>query len=123
MAELILIRGVSGSGKTTMAKRDFPDHEHFEADMFFEKDGKYCYDRKYIKEAHKWCNDKTDEALKQGKNVVVSNTFIRAWEMNPYFNMGASIKVIEATGNYDNIHGIAKADIKKMKERFEPFNA
>jgi len=37
MEELILIRGISGSGKTTMAKRDFPDHEHFEADMFLRR--------------------------------------------------------------------------------------
>lgn len=122
MTEVVLIRGVAGSGKTTMAKQQFPDHEHFEADMFFEKEEGYCYDASLIKDAHEWCNEKTAEALKQGKNVVVSNTFIRIWEMNPYFNMNVPVRVLVAEGNYDNIHDIPKEKVERMKERFEPFN-
>ena len=122
MSEIVLIRGVPGSGKTTKAKRDFPDHMHFEADMFFMKDGEYCYDSKLIKEAHQWCQKQVREGIKQGENIVVSNTFIKVWEMNPYFGMNVPVRVVEATGDYDNIHDVPKEAVLRMKEKFEAFS-
>lgn len=51
--ELVLIRGLPGSGKSTMAKvLALVGYQHFEADMFFVRDGTYCYDRSRIREAH-----------------------------------------------------------------------
>lgn len=35
MTAIVLIRGVPGSGKTTKAKAEYPDHELIEADQFF----------------------------------------------------------------------------------------
>jgi|AZIC01.1.fsa_nt_gi predicted kinase len=122
MNEIVLIRGVPGSGKTTMAERDFPSHIHVEADMYFVKDGKYCYEPTLIKDAHKWCQEKTRDAIKQGKSVVVSNTFIKVWEMNPYFGMNVPVRVLVATGNYSNIHNVPKETILRMKAKFETFS-
>ena len=34
MTVIVLIRGVPGSGKTTKAKAEYPDHELIEADQF-----------------------------------------------------------------------------------------
>ena len=53
MQELIIIRGIPGSGKTTMAK-SYQGYSHYEADMFFMKDGVYNFDRAKIKNAHNW---------------------------------------------------------------------
>jgi len=78
MSKLILIRGLSGSGKSTLAKQ-MKGVVHFEADMFFMKDGKYCYEPSRIKDAHAWCQSKTLRALRSGKDTVVSNTFTCLW--------------------------------------------
>lgn len=116
--ELVLIRGVPGSGKSTIA-HSMVNHKHFEADMFFIKDGQYKYDPKFIKEAHSLCIQKTLDALMKGKSVVVSNTFTRIHEMEPYFKMAYPIRIIEASGVWKNIHDVPIATVEKMKVRWE----
>ncbi len=118
---LVLCRGLPGSGKSTkagvLAEIGF---QHFEADMYFERDGNYRYDSTRIREAHEWCQQVTREALGRGQNVVVSNTFTRVSEMNPYFEMGAgNIRVIEAKGRWKNVHGVPSEVVQKMASRWE----
>ena len=49
--EIVLIRGLPGTGKTTLAKT-MEGYAHFEADIFLEVDGVYVYDPSRIKAAH-----------------------------------------------------------------------
>ena len=120
--KLVLIRGLPGSGKSTMAK-NMLGFEHYEADMFFERDGKYIYEPSKIKEAHEWCQRETFRALKNGGDVVVSNTFTRLFEMEPYFEMakifGIKPYIMEATGNWPNVHGVPTEVVDKMRQRWE----
>ncbi len=99
-ARLVLIRGLPGSGKTTMASvLSLLGYKHFEADMFFVgDDGVYRHDSTMLKSAHAWCQTNVRNALKEGHRVVVSNTFTQHWEMQPYFDMGVSIQILEAGG-------------------------
>lgn len=120
--ELVLIRGIPGSGKTTLA-RAMAGFEHFEADMFFEgPDGSYNYDRAKIRDAHDWCKRKTREALLKGRRVVVCNTFRQFREMEPYFAMakavGIETQVLEATGQWQNIHGVPDEMVERMRQRW-----
>ena len=121
--ELVLIRGIPGSGKSTIACSMNFD-VHYEADMFFiNENGDYCYDPKKIGEAHQWCQEQTFNALSEGKRVVVSNTFIKLFEMKPYFDMahelGLELNVIQAEGRWPNVHGVPEEVVKRMEDNWE----
>lgn len=121
--ELVLIRGLPGSGKSTLAK-SMTSHAHVEADMYFVVPYVgYVFDASKIRAAHGWCQRRTRWLLESGQNVVVSNTFTQKWEMQPYIDMAAAlnvkVRVIEATGNFKNVHGVPDDIIEKMKARWE----
>lgn len=119
-SRLFLIRGVPGSGKTTYAKT-LGIACHFEADMWFEKNG--GYDPAKIKLAHEWCQIRAIEAMRDGRDVIVSNTFTRLWEMQPYKEAARKlgVEVIEEvmTGEWTNVHGVPADKVRQMRERFE----
>lgn len=126
--ELILIRGLPGSGKSTIAREMLdgdPDLVHLEADDFFidPETDEYRFDPTKTRDAHRWCREQVGLALQQGKSVVVANTFTRMWELNPYVEIGdlygADITIITARGKYTNVHGVPVSTIQKMAERWE----
>ncbi len=118
MKHLYLVRGLPGSGKSTLAKL-LPFDSHFEADMFFIKDGEYKFDHTKIKEAHAWCQEQTRLALERDETVVVSNTFVKKWEMEPYLKMYPKAVIHTADGSFKNIHGVPDEVILRMKENWE----
>jgi predicted kinase len=95
------------------------DYEHFEADMFFERNSSYVFDGSRIKEAHAWCRQSAKQALDEGKRVVVSNTFTRLVEMEPYLSMAKKVRVIEATGRWQNTHDVPQETLQSMATRWE----
>lgn len=123
MAKLTLIRGLPGSGKSTIAKRLAEETGacHFEADMYFMFDGYYLYDKSNIRHAHRWCQNQTLKALNSGLNVVVSNTFTELWELQAYLDMNFPVEVLKATGTFKNKHDVPDSVIRNMNNRWEDF--
>lgn len=121
--ELVLIRGLPGSGKSTLAK-SMNTHWHIEADMYFVQPYVgYVFDPRALSAAHGWCQSEARRMLGENRRVVVSNTFTQKWEMQPYFDMAASlgvpVRVIETKGNFENIHGVPEEAIERMRARWE----
>lgn len=122
--KIVLIRGLPGSGKSTRAVQYAAQgFVHVEADMFFVRDERYEYRPDRVREAHRWCRRQAEHALRQGRSVVVANTFVRKWEMQPYLEMaqrhGAEVEVIVATGRWQNVHGVPPEKVAEMAARWE----
>lgn len=120
--QLTIVRGLPGSGKSTYAKT--LDCVHYEADQFFDMNGVYVYDMKLISAAHDWCYSKTVRALRNGHDVVVSNTFTKLWELDRYLAIpgllpNVVIEVVEMKTQYTNVHGVPEDKLKQMATRWE----
>lgn len=115
MNKLILVRGIIGSGKSTYAKS--LNIFHVEADMYFQRNGSYQWDRRELGEAHSWCKETVKYALDQGMDVVVSNTFTTLREIQPYIDMGYPIEIVKMSKVYGNIHNVPDqiADMMLMR--------
>ncbi|WED29248.1 ATP-binding protein [Vibrio sp. DW001] len=128
ITKLILIRGLPGSGKSTLAKRIIEQYsspiKHIETDMFFvEKGGDYSFDAKKLSQAHHWCQAEVRVALSNGNSVVVSNTFVQRWEMQPYRDMAKELnvflEVLVCKEEYGSIHQVPKITISNMRKKWE----
>jgi len=119
---LVLCRGISGSGKSTYAK-SLNGYIHLEADMYFMKDGDYNFNPSKLKEAHEWCQSMTRKHLEAGHDVVVSNTFVKRWEIQPYIDLanelGVPYEVKEMKTQYQNVHGVPEEVLNRMKANWE----
>ena len=123
LGKLILVRGIPGSGKTTFAKETYPDYKHLETDQFFMVDGEYVFDKSKQNEYHEQCQTLTRELLLRGENVIVTNTFIRLWELEKYISMKYSdLMVIRLDENYGSIHAVPEDVIERMKNSMEDYD-
>ena len=121
--ELILIRGLPGSGKSSLARRLIDGNsEHLEADQYFMNEGIYEFDANKLRYAHEWCKDKTQYFLRLDKRVIVSNTFSTSKELKPYFliakDFGIVPTVLHCQNSFGSIHNVPEETILKMKGRW-----
>ena len=128
MAELIIIRGLPGSGKSTEAKKYLENSQHIvniEADMFFTKEtGAYIFNPSQLQYAHRWCLDTAKIFLRQEKTVVVSNTFTTFSEIKDYVTFAVTAKIpisiITMTNKFGSIHNVPDYAMERMSNRFVP---
>ena len=127
---LILVRGIPGSGKTTFAFLASQDQASvFSADDYFmdftDGNGKYNFDASKIHLAHASCEKRTEGAMVTKTPLIfVANTFTTEWEMSAYFKLAEkygynvfSIIVENRHGN-TNIHDVPEEKLDAMRKRF-----
>lgn len=124
MTQLILIRGIPGSGKSTLAKTYVEKgFKHFESDQYFMVDGEYKFDASKLSISHSLCYENAKQALSDGFDVVVSNTFTRIWEMKDYIDLAVDkqykLTVCRCIGKFKNVHNVPDDVVQKMVDRFE----
>jgi predicted kinase len=130
MKNLILLRGLPGSGKSTAAKllgANGAGYAHHEADMYFMQDGVYNFDASKLRNAHEWCRNQTEKSMMDDKIsvVIVSNTFTQEWEMEAYTNLAnqygyrVTSFIVENRHGGVNVHGVPEDKLQMMKDRFE----
>jgi predicted kinase len=131
---LILVRGVSGAGKTTFAEMitDWVGWENcycLSADDFFEDEkGNYSWDLNKLAESHSWCQGYAKKVMGQVtgfRTLVVHNTFTTEKEMEPYIDMAKQFGwevttiIIENRHGGISVHDVPEEAIKRQTERFE----
>ena len=119
---LYAIRGLPGSGKTTLAK--FFDLKFYEADQYFENFNNNKFDHSLIKKAHQNCFDNVKKELQKGNSVIVSNTMTSEEEVLEYQNLAKKLNVkfvsivLENRHNGISVHDVPKSSIEQMQKRF-----
>lgn len=122
---LTLIRGIPGTGKTTLSGLITGRVNRYEADNFFMINGKYTFSHILLPEAHKLCLGDTASSLYHGTDAIVSNTMCSVSEVQEYVNLAekllANVVIIECTKQYiPNPHSLGEEDMKRFRRRWVP---
>ncbi len=124
-ARLVILRGLPGSGKTTLARALVDQHGFhlYEADQHFETPAGYRYDPARVADAHAATLRAALAALESGRSVVLANTHVRRWELAGPLGLavlaGVTPHIVECLGQWKNVHGVDDATRKAMARRWE----
>lgn len=132
MKSIYILRGVSGSGRSTLAKNliNSLDNKYIgticEADEFFIKDGEYKFYPEGLVQAHNYCRRKFDSAIINEHNlIVISNTNASEKEFAYYLDKGrangyyVAVIVTENRHNGKNLHGVPLSTLLRQEEKLK----
>lgn len=123
---LVIIRGLPGGGKSTLAKLfEREGYVHIENDQFRARTGEYVYDPEEAQAIKAWCHAEVKKYLRQGRDVVVSNTFCELSTFQPYILLaqryGHDYTVIEAKGHFGSVMGCNNEGVEWRRSRWEHY--
>jgi predicted kinase len=132
---LVLVRGVPGSGRTTLALQHAGSSGIvLSTDDFFLTDGEYDFDGSRIHEAHAWNHKRAVSHLKyqRTQRIVIDNNNSQAWEMREYAHVGIQngyqvrIRTVDTPWRYDasecakrTAKGLSEDDIARIIKKFD----
>ena len=121
---LTIVRGHQGSGKSTWAFQESArtgaiviegdDWRHPNGGLYLWSSDDDCYVVLWAAlEARRW--------LRQGRDVIVVDVFEKAMVVRQIEAIaGNAARVVRMDGNYQNHHGVSEAEIRSIKDIFEP---
>jgi predicted ABC-type ATPase len=133
MKTLFIIRGLPGSGKSSLGEKIAPKRS-FSADDWFEtsaraKNKTYSevFDPSDLAYAHQRCQERVQAAMTRNfSDVAVCNTFSEQWEVEPYIKIcrenGWDTFVIECQNTFVSVHNVPKESVEAMKSRWMPIH-
>ena len=130
MKSLFLLRGLPGSGKSTIAESLSENGKYpiFSVDSYFTNadTGEYHFEFDKNQFAYSQCIENTKAALEAGHDkVIVDNTFTMDWEMKPYFKLASEyhyrlfVMTVENYHGNKNIHHISEEQLQKMATNYK----
>lgn len=128
MRTLYIIRGIPGTGKTTLANQLTEGDDgirHSADDFFYNEDGEYQFDKERLPEAHQSCQWRVKKSMQDEiGRIAVDNTNIELWQVAPYLNMaldyGYTPVIIKCETNFGSIHDVPVSTIEDMREKYQP---
>lgn len=121
---LFIVRGLPGSGKTTLANS--LGSMVFSADDYFvNESGDYNFNRSMLGAAHQQCFNRTKDAMENAfPRIFVANTFTTEKELKPYIDLANKMGymffsiIVENRSNTKNIHEVPDDTLEIMLNRF-----
>lgn len=122
--DLIILRGLSGSGKSTVGQL-FGTKAICSADDYFMRNGIYCWYGEGLPYAHSWCQRKCRRFMKkQAKIIIIDNTSARERDLVPYQDLARQFGyrvhsiVVENRHGGVNKHDVPEENLEKQRNRF-----
>ena len=118
-----IIRGLPGSGKTTLAINEFPDLFRIEADMYLTRGGEYVFTPELAAQATEWLYAQVEAAAEAGIDFVITGVFSGETErltnvIEIAADRGYEVYIHTLDSDYGNTHGVPERTIKLMKAGF-----
>lgn len=123
---IYILRGVSSSGKTTLADTlcQLPDTKTIAADdYFYDSYGNYNFRALDLGKAHDWCRGGVETLMCQEHNIVLHNTNTTEKEIIPYLELAAQYGykvvslVVEKRHNNMNNHNVPEHTLVRQEKR------
>lgn len=122
---LIILKGVSGSGKSTFSHLiAYPCCICTADDFFTDKEGNYNFDVAKMGQAHKACQAKFDDALKDDiiTNIVIANTNTKPSDYKYYVDkaekagFNISYVILENRHGNKDIHNVPEETLQRQEQ-------
>ena len=123
---LYILRGVSNSGKTTLAETlcHLPCTVKIAADdYFYDEYGNYNWKLEDLGKAHDWCRMEVEAYMCKGFNIVLHNTNTSEKEIEVYLEGAAYYGykvvslIVEKRHNNFNNHNVPEETLKRQERK------
>jgi predicted kinase len=126
MKKVVIMRGAPGFGKSTYVKKTYPAATVASADHYFERKGKYEFNKFLLGKAHNECQKTFSSAIERGDELIVlDNTNVKVRDFKPYVEeakaAGYEVEIVrldcdvtKATAR--GVHAVPGSAVERMAE-------